>query len=543
MFKIVVAFPRAFMTPGAVPDGAGSVASIRKPASAQWPIRLNTGVCRLSAVLIALLYCPILAQTASRWFTSEQYSHGFLILPIAGLLLWRRRARFVGPAKPSIVGLVPLGAGLMTYMLSRTLQFEYGAMVSLVPTIAGVILLTYGRPYWRAARFPVLFLCLTANLPGFVLQGPGHWMQQASATGAAVCARWAGFAVIQHGNILQLPGMELEVAGVCSGFRKLTALFVAAILYGHLYPTGPVRRIGLIFLMAPIALAVNTVRLCVLVAAASWWGPVAERRLHDPAECAVIVLSLVCMTLIARLLGCGRPMVPLERAPRDEDGQIPPALVHADASRWRLTVACPFLLAGTLVLGSVVAIGADGAHVRLTPAGLPVRLGSWHSAPGRPLSPIARRLLPSADAIDRVYTNAAGDSVDLVVVSTVLAEDAHDPEYCFTAQGWKVARVDEWPLGKERVRHDHVIGLDGALDLVYWFETTLYREDTWRSATARIRDALNDRGSILVRLTTAKSARSEAVLREFAQELAPTLQEWKSSGRGEVGGRKDWRLP
>ena len=165
----------------------------------------------------------------------------------------------------------------------------------------------HGADLLRVVRFPILFLGFAANLPGAVLGAPSRWIQSVSATGATAATKLVGFTIMQRGNILDVPGMTLEVADVCSGFRKLTALIVFAVLYGYLYPIGNVRRALLVIAIVPIAVFVNIARLSVLIAAASLGGPKAEAFLHNPAEFAVLVTAFLLTVRVGKILGCTEP--------------------------------------------------------------------------------------------------------------------------------------------------------------------------------------------------------------------------------------------
>ncbi len=262
----------------------------------------------LFGALLLLLYLPVVVQTGRRWFMAEQYAHGIFIFPIVGGLLWLKRDAIRNASRqPSAWGLLPLTMGLLAQTVGHLLKFEFLAMLSLLPTLAGGILLLHGPHLWRVARFPVLFLGFAANLPMPVLNGLSHATQSLSATGAAAIMKSLGFVIARQGNALHVPGMTLEVADVCSGFRKLTALIVFAVLYGYLYPIGSLRRLGLVLLIAPIALLANIARLCVLVAAATWGGARWESGLHGPAELAVLVLAFGLMVATGRRMGCVRP--------------------------------------------------------------------------------------------------------------------------------------------------------------------------------------------------------------------------------------------
>lgn len=267
---------------------------------------------RIFAAVIAVLYWPVLQSAAGRWLSTEQYTHGVFIFPIAALLLYvKRRDIAACPRAPQGIGLVILGLGLLIQVCSHYLNFEFFSMLSLLPVLAGAVLLFHGRALWHVIRFPVLFLGFAANLPGSVLGGPSRWIQSVSATGAASISKMLGFTIMQHGNLLDVPGMTLEVADVCSGFRKLTALIVFAVLFGYLFPISNVRRGLLVLCVVPIAIAVNIARLCVLIAAASMGGSSAEAFLHNPAEFAVLVAAFVLTLRAGKMLGCTEPRLSL----------------------------------------------------------------------------------------------------------------------------------------------------------------------------------------------------------------------------------------
>jgi exosortase len=263
---------------------------------------------RFFVLAVLALYFPVLQITAVRWLSAEQYTHSLFVFPVSGLLLWmKRRELALASRHPSAWGLLPLFFGLLLQTVSHYLNIEFLGMLSLIPVLAGGVLLLHGDSLWRAVRFPVCFLGFAANLPGFILSGPSQCIQSISATGASILMKTIGFTLVQHGNLIDVPGMTLEVADVCSGFRKLTALLVFTVLFGYLYPIGFTRRLLLVLTALPIAIFANIARLCVLIAAASLGGEKAESFLHNPAEFAVLVLSFVLILRVGKRLGCTAP--------------------------------------------------------------------------------------------------------------------------------------------------------------------------------------------------------------------------------------------
>ena len=505
--------------------------SLHVPVIAATSTRMRLILPVLSMALVVGVYSPVFLLTAGRWFFAEQYAHGCLIFPIAAALLWaNRRQILAAEAKPCLWGFLPLTLGLLLETVGHTMIVQFIGMLSLVPTIAGLVLILHGIPLWRIVQFPVLFLGFAANLPHVVLDALSQWIQHATATGAAFVTEGLGFAIMQHGNLLTVPGMTLEVAEVCSGFRKLTSLTVIATLFGYLYPLSLLRRILLVALMIPIALIANTARLCALIAAASWGGPVWEGRLHDPAEFAVLALSFALIVVSAKLMGCKPYRFAVPSASPVIDGAKPSDSQAQSGKTRHFAALCPVLLVATLGMDFFLLNDVDGYQVRLDPNTLPVQIGDWRGGPNRPMSDAIRlNNIPTARIMDRIYGNEQGDYINLVLVSSEVAEDAHDPELCFPSQGWKVEPLAAWSLYEKSMHHDRVIQSGHTMDLLFWYETTNPRNNAWINRTEKIRLELHGRGSVLVRLTTMQGARSEAALKDFVRQLVPALREWKQS--------------
>jgi len=107
-------------------------------------------------------------------------------------------------------GLVVLAAGTLgaELFLSR---------FSLLLTIAGLVVVTFGWNYMRAIFFPWIFLLFMIPIPPSSLNQITFPLQLLASKTAAVTLPLAGVPVLREGNIIQLPAMALEVAEACSG--------------------------------------------------------------------------------------------------------------------------------------------------------------------------------------------------------------------------------------------------------------------------------------------------------------------------------------
>src|SRR5687768_9962480 len=83
------------------PETNGASETRPSAVGANW---LTTGAVALLAVLL-WAYWPTLEAMVGQWLNQPDYSHGFLVLPLALFFLWSRRNRFpYGDVRPSIHG-------------------------------------------------------------------------------------------------------------------------------------------------------------------------------------------------------------------------------------------------------------------------------------------------------------------------------------------------------------------------------------------------------------------------------------------------------
>lgn len=254
-----------------------------------------------------LLYLPVLAESAHVWLTNEADGHCIFMLPIAAALVWVQRRQVSEAAehpRSDAWGLWILLAALCVETASYLLRVRYLGMWSLTAAIAAAILMIYGRPMLDLLRFPVAYTLLAAPLPSFLIQRPSEIVQNISTTGAHVIMESLGYTVSQAGNLLEIPGMTLEVADVCSGFRKLFAFVAFALLYGYLFPISRGKRLLLVAAAVPIAVLANVLRIAGLIAVSSAGGEAALRVAHNFAEAFVLVIAFVCFAFVGKVLGC-----------------------------------------------------------------------------------------------------------------------------------------------------------------------------------------------------------------------------------------------
>lgn len=259
-------------------------------------------------LLVALTFAPVIVELSREWATDERYSHGWLILPISAGLLWLRKGQLAAvPRSGSWFGVLLIIAGLCAHALAWFLRFPHVGMWSFVAVVTGVVFVLYGSAMWRLVRFPVLFLLFAGTWPNRLIEPVNLKIQSLSAVGAAHVMAFIGYDVMREGNRIEIPGHIVEVADICSGYKKTVALVAFAFLYGFVMRTTNFRRAVLVLSAIPIAVAANVLRVAGLIAVTSAWGDKGLHKAHDPAEMIALGIAFVLFIWLGKVLGCRLP--------------------------------------------------------------------------------------------------------------------------------------------------------------------------------------------------------------------------------------------
>ena len=102
--------------------------------------------------------------------------------------------------------------------------------------------------------------------------------------------------------MIQLAGTSLGVAEACSGLNSLSALIVGSVLLGFLLCSGWFARVMLFVLAAPLAIAVNIIRVAGTAILADYNQEFAEGFYHSFSGWLIFVAGFGALYLCARIL-------------------------------------------------------------------------------------------------------------------------------------------------------------------------------------------------------------------------------------------------
>lgn len=226
-----------------------------------------------ATLAFGLLYWQVIQKLAHDWSTDENYSHGFLIVPLAFYFAWERRRALTDAApKPTAVGLLII-TGSLAVLIAGTLGAElFLARISIVGMLVGIALFAFGWSHLRILTFPIMFLLLMIPLPALIFNQVAFPLQLLASRFGELALQLLSIPVLREGNIIVLANTRLEVAEACSGIRSLISLLTLGIVLG--YFTDPRTTVRWLIALAtiPVAIAANGIRVAGTGVAAHYVG-------------------------------------------------------------------------------------------------------------------------------------------------------------------------------------------------------------------------------------------------------------------------------
>lgn len=236
------------------------------PKATTYPSERSIGVVASLSVVaaIAWLYWPHLERFAHRWDSDPQYSHGPLIPFVAIGMIYFRGFPSGIELRPTWLGLPMLLAGLSVKLLAKMYYFEWLEAASLIPVLAGALLMLTGprlfRSLWPAAAFLIFMMPLPYRAESAILQP----LQNLATTVATFALQTIGFAARNEGNVVWIGSTPVGVAEACSGLRMLTGFVALAVAVAFVVERELWKRLMLLLFAVPIGIACNVARVTLM---------------------------------------------------------------------------------------------------------------------------------------------------------------------------------------------------------------------------------------------------------------------------------------
>ena len=221
----------------------------------------------LAAVMVPLCIWasfPSWESMLYEWYHTDDYSHGFLVIPATILFLCMRMDTYPGTRyKLDWIGLFPIFIYGVLRIFAGIRYMDPLDMVAIWFWMLSVVWFFYGSRVFLWALPSLCFLIFMFQLPWRVDVLMKNHLQYFAAHFAAVLLQIMGEAAVPIKNTIRLSSMELGVEAACSGLRFLMSVFAIAFASVLLLRRPWIQNILILAVAAPLALFVNATRIAI----------------------------------------------------------------------------------------------------------------------------------------------------------------------------------------------------------------------------------------------------------------------------------------
>lgn len=498
----------------------------------------------LVVVAILLLYRDTAIAMVGIWYRSDTFAHAFLVAPISGWLIWRRRHDLLAlrpRPQPWVLPLIALAA--VAWLLGDLVAVNAVTQFALVTMLVLSVPALVGVAVARRILFPLVFLYFCVPVGEFLLPV----LMEATADFTIAALQLTGIPVYREGLQFIIPSGSWSVVEACSGVRYLIASLMVGALFGYLnYASNRKRFIFAAFsLVVPIV--ANWLRAYMIVMI----GHLSDNKLASGVDHLIygwVFFGIVITTMF--LVGS-----------RWSDSDDNPAAAAApaalnDASPGSAAVA--FALVTMLILppAALALLDRQDANAGLPSLRLPDVLSGNRSAADRSFPGWKPRFLGAAAEATRIY--AVGDREVGVHVSYYRAQSyekklvssqnvmvlSNSEDWHRVRSGRRTLAVDGVPvtllsaefLGKAPIR----VGSRPALNVlqVYWVNGQLTASEHWAKvlgALGRLTGRGDDGAAIFLYTVGDAETADWPTLDAFAQASLKPLTALLQQTRSERG--------
>ena len=240
-------------------------------------------------------FFPVLSSLVTLWSNSDDYSHGFFIIPISIYIVWTKKEKLAQMTiMPSNWGALLIGFSLLMYLFSKFAGIQTLATFSILPLISGVVIYLLGFKIFLECIFPLTFLAFMLPIPSQFYSSLTNPLQILVTNVTVWTATLFNIPVFQEGNVIHLPDRTLQVVEACSGLRSLVTLLTLAAVFGYFSLKSNFLRVILFVTGIPAAIVVNIIRVFIMVIAFYYFDfDLTTGSLHTIFGTVIFILAML----------------------------------------------------------------------------------------------------------------------------------------------------------------------------------------------------------------------------------------------------------
>lgn len=377
-------------------------------------------------------------------WTQEEYSHGYLIPPLALLLLINRMIDSQLSPQGSWLG---LGFVLLGVLAGSV--FQMAGFISVLPqiyvlTLMGAVILFLGKRCLRPLAGPLLLILFATPLPKFFYYTISSQMQISSTSLGVFLLDAMGVTVFQEGNVIDLGRYQLNVVEACSGVRYLFPMLSLSFLLAYMFKAAWWKRGVVFFSTIPVSILLNGLRLALIGVTVNQWGSrMAEGFIHDFEGFVVFVSGVMILLLeiwVLRKIGVNGGELRFDGVRLPEWRKFPLPDVARSGQIGALLLGAVLLVSVTASL--LVPHYQQAVPLRQTFEQFPMKIGEWSGRQTR-IDPKELEVLGTDDYLLADYIKPGQPSISLYMLyypqqDSTSNQAVHTPTVCIPSGGWSV---------------------------------------------------------------------------------------------------------
>jgi len=255
-------------------------------------------------IAFVFVFYPVWRSLIAAWYNSEEYSHGFLILPICLYIVYQKRDRLrqlsIEPSLWSGWLLPPL---LIVYLFSYLAEINTLSSITMILVMISCAIYLLGWSIFRELQFPFSLLLFMVPIPAQIYSALTIPLQLLVSKLSVATVQILDLPIYREGNVIHLPGRTLQVVQACSGLRSMISLLTLAAVFGYLTLDSNINRILLVATALPTAILVNIVRVFLMVIVYHFWNyDLTEGSVHTYFGSGIFLLAIMILALFKGVL-------------------------------------------------------------------------------------------------------------------------------------------------------------------------------------------------------------------------------------------------
>jgi exosortase len=236
---------------------------------------------------------------------ASEDGHGNLILPAVLILFWWKRKEILAvPQRTWWPGIFIIGFALLLHVFGFLVQQPRISIVGMFTGIYGLIGLSWGPRWLKATFFPFVLFVFCMPLGGYVEKVTFPLRLLATNITYGITHGLFGLTIIKKGTQLfdANGAYNYDVAAACSGIRSLISLLALTTIYGMMTFKKNWKRLLVISMAVPLAIACNVFRLTSIVVAAESFGQKTGDFIHEWSGFLTYAVAIAAMLLMGAWL-------------------------------------------------------------------------------------------------------------------------------------------------------------------------------------------------------------------------------------------------